>query len=80
MHTSRESSWFQMAINPSLASTVIVSIIALTVTPDVTCGRDTLHQTQSQCENVMESSSLHTMTEIRDKVISVSSVTGNRKM
>lgn len=46
-HTSRESSMFQIAVIPSLASTVILDVVPFTVTPNVTNGRDTLWQTQT---------------------------------
>lgn len=47
LHTSRESSKFQIALIPSLASTVILNVVALTVTPNPMKGRDTLKQTKS---------------------------------
>ncbi len=46
LHTSKESSRFQIALIPSLASTMIPDVVPLTVTPNVTSGRDTLQQTQ----------------------------------
>lgn len=47
LHTSRESSRFQIALIPSLASTVILDVVALRVTPNPINGRDTLRQTKS---------------------------------
>lgn len=44
LHTSKESSRFQTAVIPSLASTVILDVVPLTVTPNETIGRDTLQQ------------------------------------
>lgn len=46
-HTSRESSRFQIVLIPSLASTVILNVVALTDTPNPMKGRDTLQQTKS---------------------------------
>lgn len=46
LHTSNESSRFQIAVIPSLASTVTPDRVSLTVTPNVTNGRGTLQQTQ----------------------------------
>lgn len=50
VHTSRESSRFQITLIPSLASTETLDEVPLTVTPNVTNGSDTLQKTESENE------------------------------
>ena len=44
LHTSKESSRFQIALSPSLASTMILDVVSLMDTPNEASGRDTLCQ------------------------------------
>lgn len=44
LHTSSESSRFQMTRTPCRASTMILDVVSVTVAPYVECGRDTLHE------------------------------------